>query len=84
MKISSVMKPNLWALLKLIQDEESLTSFKMANALGLHPTKDNHPGRTRKRLAWAKNLQKIVLTWGVISTKAYITALSVHFNYDEQ
>jgi hypothetical protein len=84
MKISSVMKPNLWALLKLLKDEESLTTYKFANALRLHPAKDDKPGRTGKRLARAETLQKIVLTWDIISTKTYITALSSHFNSDEQ
>ena len=63
MKISSVMKPNMWALIRLLKDEESLTTYKIANALGCHPVKDDNPGRTKKRLARAEMLHKIVLTW---------------------
>ena len=83
MKVSSVMKPNLWALVRLLKDEESLTTYKISNALGLHPVKDDNPGRTRKRLARAEMLHKIVLTWGKRSTKSYIEDLSSHFNTDE-
>jgi hypothetical protein len=83
MKISSRMKPNLWALLKQLQDEESLNSYKIANALGAHPLKDDHPGRTRRRLERAEQLAKIVCSWGTISTEAYIKALASHFTFDE-
>ena len=83
MKISSMMKPNLWALIRLLKDEESLTSYKIANALGCHPVKDDNPGRTKKRLARAEILQKIVLSWGKKSPKSYIEDLCTHFNSDE-
>ena len=60
MAISSWMKPNIWYILKQLEDEKALKIFKITNVPISQPMKDDYPGRIHKCLQREENLTMVV------------------------
>ena len=80
MKLTIPMKPNLFAILKGIQDEESISHGKLAAALAGNRPSDPNPSRTAARLKRTYNLQNLVKQFGDIPLKEYMKALMTIYN----
>ena len=75
MKLTIPMKPNLFAILKGILDEERISHGKLvAELAGNRPSIPNPSGKAA-RLKRMKNLQNLVKQFGDLPLKEYMKAL---------
>ena len=80
MKITIPMKPNIFAILKGIQDEDSLSAAKFAACLAGNGAEDPISGRTKKYCKRQDKIKSLVSQYKSLPLKDYINALMAFFN----
>ena len=80
MKITVSMAPNIFAILKAIQDEEAIGHQKIAAVLAGNGSADPNPARSKKYRDSKMKLKAVVDKYEKVSTADYIQAVMSHFN----
>ena len=80
MKITIPMKPNIFAILKGIQDEDSLSSAKFAACLAGNGAEDPNSGRTKKYCKRQDKIKSLVSQYKSLPLRDYINGLMAFFN----
>ena len=80
MKITVSMAPNIFAILKAIQDEEAIGHQKIAAVLSGNGSADPNPARSKNYRDSKLKLKAVVDKFEKISTADYIQAVMSHFD----
>ena len=82
MKITIPMSPNIFAILKGIQDEESISYAKFAACLSGNESAAPNPARTKRYCARNDKLKRLLVQYETSELKDYMDALKC--SYTEQ
>ena len=80
MKITIPMAPNIFAILKGIQDEDSISYAKLAACLAGNDSADPNPGRTRRYCERNDKLKRLLVQYETLELKDYMDALMCFYN----
>ena len=80
MKITIPMKPNIYPILKGIQDEDSVSSAKFAACLAGNGAEDHNCGRTKKYCERKDKLKRLLSYYKSLPWKDYMDALMAFIN----
>ena len=78
-KLSTVARPSVWALMSMIQKEESSARAKVAAIRSGH-YKDSNPGRTKRREEKAERLRELVMSYETMTIEDFIDASLAFYN----
>ena len=78
-KLSTVARPSMWALISMIQKEESTARAKVAG-IRSGSYKDSNPGRTKRRQERAEKLRELVQSYNTMTTEDFIDASLAFYN----
>ena len=82
MKITILMAPNIFGILKAIKDEKALSNAKFSASLAGNVNSDRHPSRTKKYCERKEKLKDLLVQYNSLTLDKYMEALMTFFNYD--
>ena len=80
MKITIPMAPNIFAILKAIQDEDAISNAKFKAAIAGNVSSDPNPSRTKRYIERRNKLKGLVVQYGTLELKDYMEALMSFHN----